>query len=319
MSEKTLLKLNKLFKCPPHPFNMEAAGDLNYAEWEFQRAPQTLALFEPEFTPEEILGIAQNGSQASTRPDNQGPARPARVLDVGCGAGGKSVYYATLGAQVTGIDLVEDYRSKAEEFARAKGVLADEEASEPLTGGTFRFICGDAAHTGLSGADDTSLPDAGFDTIIMNDAMEHVADPEGVLAECARLLRPGGRLFINFPPYGHPYGAHVSDLIGVPWVQLFFSDEDIAAAYSTLANNLPDGEKRVNFRVSYINKMTLRRFKSLVGIGGNAAPTKTVTVHPFRLLLYREVPLRSWLTPLAKLPLTKEYFVRMVVCVLEKP
>ena len=299
MSEKTLLKLNKLFKCPPHPFNMEARGDLSYAEWEFERAPQTLALFEPEFSPEEILGNT-------------------RVLDIGCGAGGKSVYYATLGAKVTGIDLVEDYRSKAEAFADSKGVLADAVASEPPTHGTFRFICGDAAHTGLPGADDASVPDAGFDTIIMNDAMEHVADPEGVLAECARLLRPDGRLFINFPPYGHPYGAHVSDLIGVPWVQLFFSDEDIAAAYSTLAKDLPDGEKRVDFRVSYINKLTLQRFKSLIGIGGKGVPTKTVTVLPFRLLLYREVPLRSWLTPLAKLPLTKEYFVRMAVAVLDK-
>ena len=318
MSEKTLLKLNKLFKCPPHPFNMEAAGDLSYAEWEFERAPQTLALFEPEFSPAEILGVVPKGGQAATQPDHPRPASSARVLDIGCGAGGKSVYYATLGAQVTGIDLVEDYRSKAEEFARSKKVLADAGASEPPTDGTFRFICGDAAHTGLPGADDTSLPDTGFDTIIMNDAMEHVADPEGVLAECARLLRPGGRLFINFPPYGHPYGAHVSDLIGVPWVQLFFSDKDIAAAYSTLAKDLPDGENRVNFRVSYINKMTLRRFRSLVGIGGKEAPTKTVTVLPFRLLLYREVPLRGWLTPLAKLPLTKEYFVRMAVAVLEK-
>ena len=323
MSEKTLLKINKLFKCPPHPFNMEAAGDLSYAEWEFQRAPQTLALFEPEFSPEEILGTAQKGGQAAIR--------PARVLDIGCGAGGKSVYYASLGAQVIGIDLVEDYRSKAEAFADSKGVLAGAGAFEPSTHGSFRFICGDAAHTGL--------PDAGFDTIIMNDAMEHVSDPEGVLAECARLLKPGGRLFINFPPYGHPYGAHVSDLLGVPWAQLFFSDEDIAAAYSTLAKGLPDGENRVNFRVSYINKMTLRRFKSLIGIGGKGVPTKTAqntkcnhtecsdidaghagnpNSLPFQLLLYREVPLRGWLTPLAKLPLTKEYFVRMAVAVLQK-
>lgn len=49
--------------------------------------------------------------------------------------------------------------------------------------------------------------DASFDTVIMNDFMEHISDPEGVLRESLRLLAPGGRIFINFPPYYHPFGA----------------------------------------------------------------------------------------------------------------
>ena len=292
MSEKTLLKLNRLFRRPEHPFNTEAAGGLSYAEWEFQRAPKTLALFEPEFSPGEILGPGHD-----------------RVLDLGCGAGGKSVYYAMLGAQVTGVDLVKDYRSKAEALAAEKSVRGLAGPGQEAGPGSFTFVCADAANTGL--------PDASFDTIIASDAMEHFPDPEGVLRECARLLRPGGRLFISFPPYGHPYGGHVSDLIGVPWVQLLFSDNDIAAAYSALAADLPDGQKRVDLRFSrdpdgrwqntYINRMTLRRFAKI-----------RATAPAFRCLLYREIPLRRWLLPLARLPLSKEYFVRMAVCVLER-
>ncbi len=342
---------------------------MSYAEWEFQRAPQTLALFGPMFTPEEILGLElrSNAAQCNNTAKNCNAidlpgawnSPSSRVLDLGCGAGGKSVYYATLGAQVTGVDLVEDYRCKAEALAAEKGVRGlarpGQEADPGNTGsgdtgpgqnagsgnsgpgqnagsGSFTFVCADAANTGL--------PDAGFDTIIASDAMEHFPDPEGVLRECARLLRPGGRLFISFPPYGHPYGAHVSDLIGVPWAQLLFSDNDIAAAYSVLAADVPNGQKRVDLRFSrdpdgrwqntYINRMTLRRFAKIKasiteedgqttrGDKGPKASSPAESRPSFRCLLYREIPLRRWLLPLARLPLTREYFVRMAVCVLER-
>ena len=70
--------------------------------------------------------------------------------------------------------------------------------------------------------------------------------------------------------------------------------------------------------MTYINKMTLRRFKEILGrVSGWPSIQSTGTL-PFRTLLYREVPLRRWLAPLAKLPGAKEHFVRMAVCVLER-
>ena len=57
----------------------------------------------------------------------------------------------------------------------------------------------------------------------MNDAMEHVDEPEKVLDECYRILKKDGKVYLNFPPYNHPYGAHLSDAIGMPWVHVFFS------------------------------------------------------------------------------------------------
>ena len=36
------------------------------------------------------------------------------VLDLGCGAGGKSLYYASLGAKmVVGVDIVSDYENES--------------------------------------------------------------------------------------------------------------------------------------------------------------------------------------------------------------
>lgn len=43
------------------------------------------------------------------------------------------------------------------------------------------------------------LPTDGFDTIVMSDVLEHIAEPAGLLRECGRILAPGGRLILNVP------------------------------------------------------------------------------------------------------------------------
>lgn len=279
MTEKILLALNKCFKKPVHPFNLQNAGEKSYAMWQYERGADTIAFFLRRYTAEEMF-------------------RGKVVLDVGCGAGGKTMYYAAQGAvRVIGMDVVERYRPEAEGLARELGCED-----------VFSFLCRDAA--------DTGLPAASVDAIVMNDAMEHVARPEAVLAECARVLKRGGRLYVNFPPYGHPYGAHLSDLISVPWVHLFFRDETLIRAYKTLARTVPDGDVRVSFRIGmddegkeyffYINKMTLKRFKTLRDSA------------PLRVEYYQEEPLRAFLRPLTRLPGLREYFVKMAVCVFVK-
>ena len=52
--------------------------------------------------------------------------------------------------------------------------------------------------------------------------------------------------------------------------------------------------------------MTIKRFN---GLRKNAG---------MKLAYYREVPLRNFFAPFAKLPLLKECLVKMVVCVFEK-
>lgn len=279
MSTKQLLALNKYFKLPVHPFNLANEGKQSYAMWQYERGADTIAFYRERYSADEMF-------------------RGKTVLDVGCGAGGKTMYYASLGAErVVGMDILEKYRAESEALARELG-FAD----------VFRFVCGDAART--------DFPDGSFDTVIMNDAMEHVDRPDLVLAEARRILRPGGRLYVNFPPINHPFGAHLSDLIGIPWVHLFFSEDTLVDAYKQLCQTVPDGDERVAFRISknaqgreyfsYINHMSIKRFRSLRDGAG------------MKQIYYREVPLRNFLKPLAKFPLTRECFVKMVVCVFEK-
>ena len=274
---KTLKKLNKLFPKPVHPFNMQAEGKMSYARWQYEKGADTIKFYLEYASADEMF-------------------KGKNVLDVGCGAGGKSMYYVHLGAKkVVGIDIVERYAEESKKLSEELGIEG------------FEFYLRDAKDTGF---DDNT-----FDTVIMNDAMEHVAEPEAVLKELKRILKPGGRVYVNFPPYNHPYGAHLSDVIGFPWVQVFFSDKTLIEVYKDLVRDMKDGDERIKFRISenekgeeyfsYINKMTIKRFKGIKEGAG------------MEVKYYNEAPLRGFLKPFCIGPL-KEYFVKMAVCVFEK-
>ena len=50
--------------------------------------------------------------------------------------------------------------------------------------------------------------DACFDVVAAFDVVEHVPDEDGILAELARVLRPGGRLLISVPAYQWAWSGH---------------------------------------------------------------------------------------------------------------
>ena len=98
----------------------------------------------------------------------------ARVLDIGCGAGFLSNHLAYAGFDVTGLDA-----SRA-----SLTVAAQHDATHRVN-----YLLGDAL----------SLPfdDASFDAVCAMDVLEHVETPAAVIAELARVLRPGGTFFLH--------------------------------------------------------------------------------------------------------------------------
>ncbi len=109
----------------------------------------------------------------SARVDLQG----AKVLDVGCGGGLLSEALAREGADVTAIDLAPDLVKVARLHGLESGIKVDYRVQpvEQL-------------------ADEQP---AAFDAITCMEMLEHVPDPAAILAACASLLKPGGRLFVS--------------------------------------------------------------------------------------------------------------------------
>lgn len=101
-----------------------------------------------------------------------------RVLDVGCGNGAPAIQLAqAYEVEVVGISVSERQVARANDHARAAG-LADR----------VRFEQVDAMHLPYA--------DGSFDRAWALESMFHMPDKRQVLAETARVVRPGGRVAI---------------------------------------------------------------------------------------------------------------------------
>jgi SAM-dependent methyltransferase len=64
-------------------------------------------------------------------------------------------------------------------------------------------------------ADGSTLPfrDATFDAAVSSNVLEHVSNPLDLVREMARIVRPGGLVFVNFTAWFSPWGGHET----APW------------------------------------------------------------------------------------------------------
>ncbi len=101
-----------------------------------------------------------------------------RVLDVGCGPGWVASELRRRGHHVTGVDLVAD---------------------EGIAERTDRFFEADLEH---------GLPDAvggGYDVVIAADVIEHVRNPDDLMADLASRMSNTGMIVASVPNFGHWY------------------------------------------------------------------------------------------------------------------
>ncbi len=101
------------------------------------------------------------------------------LLDLGSGVAGYSQEFAQEGARVIGLDLV------VPQPAPLAGVW-------PVRASAFAI----------------PMRSEAMDIVFCASLIEHVAEPERVLAEIERVLKPGGYAYISFPPYYNPTGGH---------------------------------------------------------------------------------------------------------------
>jgi SAM-dependent methyltransferase len=108
------------------------------------------------------------------------PPPPATVIDLGCGPGWTSEFFAQRGYDVTGMDISADMIDIAKRYRRR--------------GGTIEFMVGDYEFCSFAKK---------YDAAIFYDSLHHALDETAALKCAYEALRDGGRLIICEPGVGH--------------------------------------------------------------------------------------------------------------------
>jgi ubiquinone/menaquinone biosynthesis C-methylase UbiE len=243
------------------------------------------------------------------------PVQGKDLVDLGCGTGGMSYFLAATGAKtVTGIDVDEDGLSTARETAQFQ---------DPDVASRVEFKLGTERHIPV---DSLSI-----DVVFMFYVVAALTYPKDIIAECQRILRPGGYVCINFCPWYHPYAPSIENLVPIPWCHVIFPEKTLVktcaelhdwegrpSAYWDLAgreHGKPNSYRQVleanKFKGIFARGLTINRFRKIV----QDAHFETI-----KLQLVGFGGKYSKLSrPLVRIPLTREFFTSLVVCVLRKP
>lgn len=116
-----------------------------------------------------------------------------RCLDVGCGGGILSESLAQSGAVVTGIDMSPGCIEVARAHAQAKNLSIDYQVC-PIE----------------------SFKAPVFDRVMCLELLEHTTEPEQVIHHCARLLKPGGLLFLS--TINRTLRAYLTAIVGAEYI-----------------------------------------------------------------------------------------------------
>jgi ubiquinone/menaquinone biosynthesis C-methylase UbiE len=237
-----------------------------------------------------------------------------RVMDLGSLYGGRSVAWSEryhIG-HLTGVDVNPLYIEIASRFAESRQISAD-----------FYVAHGERLPF------DSKV----FDAIVTFDVLEHVQSVSLTLAECRRVLRPGGHLCAVFPSYWQPLEHHLSLVTRAPGLQFMFSGRTLVEAYNRVLDargvdaawykrdhpGLRDWE-----RCNTINGTTIRAFRKLVLENGwkivkqNRPPIgsmgRTVAARP--RLWHRGVAMIG--RGLVRIPVLEEAFLHRAVFILQR-
>jgi SAM-dependent methyltransferase len=128
-------------------------------------------------------------------------SEPRLILDLASGASGRTAIHARGSkARFVCLDRNPKLLASTRREMRERGL----DALLPLTGDAYRL----------------PFADQSFEVVLCENALEHLEQPAAALAEMTRVLRPGGRLLLLFPPWRGAYAGHLLWLTWLPWIHL---------------------------------------------------------------------------------------------------
>ena len=114
------------------------------------------------------------------------PPPPARLLDVGCGTGWTSAFFARRGYRVTGVDIAPDMIAQAQRLKEREGLA------------NLDFVVRDY--------EDMAFPEP-FDSVVFYNSLHHAVDEALAVRAVYGALRPGGVCVTSEPGRGHGQSA----------------------------------------------------------------------------------------------------------------
>lgn len=112
------------------------------------------------------------------------PYLGSSILEVGCGIGNFTALLGATGADVVALDIDPDFAAAAEAATAAQ----------------------DNVHVECADVTEARWRER-FDTVVMLDVVEHIADDEALLRELGRALVPGGRVIVKVPAMPSIHGT----------------------------------------------------------------------------------------------------------------
>lgn len=271
---------------------IRAAGEIRF------RSEYDYAIFEYVRSSKVIQSVERSGVKLQ-----------GRVLDAGCGSGGTALSLAEEVSFAVGLDLNPRFSDAGTKLAKEKRIK------------NVAFTQGD----GLK------LPYANesFDVVLSHSVIEHLPSAETYIAECARVLKHGGRFYLSTAPTLSLAGAHLPRLrIPVP-IHLLIGRKLAFRVFVFLAAKAPWTLKEQSSANTFVRLAESGREKEddLLTPVTLRGMSRWIAQSPFRLIseqryvtgfFKRVVP--TFMRPFfLEIPVVGDVMVSQIECVLEKP
>lgn len=216
--------------------------------------------------PEKLYGLMATDTLATL--EHHRPLQGTTVVDVGGGPGFLADVLVEAGASCVTIDA-----------AASELTLGDRTPVNPL----------------LADGRQLPFPACCVDVVHSSNVLEHVEQPEHLLDELVRVVRPGGLVYVSFTPWWSPWGGHELS----PWHYL--GERFAVRRYEKSGRTIKNRPGSGLFRMTVAQVLRWTRDRSDVTV---------VSVRP------RYYP--SWTAPLVRLPIVREVLTWNVELVLRR-
>jgi SAM-dependent methyltransferase len=239
--------------------------------------------------------------------DRVGVPLTGRILDAGCGGGGMPLSLAEEARMVVGIDPAERFQDAGVQLGRERGLT------------NLHFALADGMYL--------PFPTGSFDLVLSHAVIEHVPDAALYLRECARVLVPGGHMYLSTAPYLSFAGAHLPRLkVPVP-LHLIAGRRIAFATFRFLARNAPWTLREPANENSFIKAaqrgeqkhddllelVTVERLRGQIAQSGLRIVREEL--HPTQTVRRMPAPIGRWLR---QSPLTRDALISTMEYVLVK-